>query len=617
MSGRKKPPGETPGGFCFWGYWRWRQKGPLYRRAPAHIYPFVIAQNHLKFGHMSRPERSWWLATNLRVIIPLAVLLFVILLAQSILEYRAGRKAALDLLSNQAGTLIHSVSTAAEKGLLAYESQQARITAHLYTVGEMVERLSAIREVKQRELDEILQNNDLALLQLVDSNCMPILTATSYKYSIDELRVTAIKCEDFDPERPRAFFGFVNLSPDIHLFSAVTIFPDTRAVIAGVDAEELLLMRRAFGAGSLIEALSQGPGLKYAAILEGISILAASRNFPSGSLDNWYYSGAPADSTISTRIKPVENNADIFEVLSPFYIGGRSSGQIVVGLDTAYLNQLTSQLRKDIIWRSGLFLFVAILVVSGILIRQNYRLLSDEYNIIQEDVRRLEADHALSAKLTAMGELASGVAHEIRNPLNAISVIIQRLKREFEPKFDDAEYSELTDIIQKETDRINDSVKQFLTLARPPVLNRTEANLNECVAHVTTLFKPRAEQKGCRLDVALGNIPQISFDTELCGQALLNLLDNALAAVDSNGRISIKTYRRGRACFLEVADNGPGIADKDKERVFDLYYTTKPTGTGIGLPNVLRIVKEHGGRVEVLDNRGGGTIFRMEFPIAQ
>jgi signal transduction histidine kinase len=565
---------------------------------------------------MQDSRQSRRLATNLRLIVPLAILLFVILLAQSILEYRAGRKAAVDLLSNQAETLIHSVSTAAEKGLLAYESQQTRITAHLYTIGEMIERLSAIREVGRRELDEILQSNDLVLLQLVDNNCMPILTATSYRHPLDELLVTAIKCEDFDPERPRAFVGFVNLGPDIHLFATVTIFPDKRAVIAGVDAEELLLMRRAFGAGSLIEALSQSPGLKYTAILEGISVLAASRNFPSGSMDNWYYSGSPADSTVTTRIKRVSDSGnDIFEVLSPFYIGNQPSGQIVVGLDTAYLDQLTSQLRKDIIWRSGLFLFVAILLISGILIRQNYRILSNEYKVMQEDVRRLEADRALSAKLAAMGELASGVAHEIRNPLNAISVIIQRLKREFEPKCDDAEYRELTGIIQKETDRINESVKQFLTLARPPVLNRTEANLNDCVAHAASLFRPRAEAQKCRLKVATGDMPQLNFDPELCGQALLNLLENALAAVDSNGLISMNTYRRGKACFLEIADNGSGIPDFNKERVFDLYYTTRPTGTGMGLPNVLRIVKEHGGRVEVIDNPGGGTIFRLEFPI--
>jgi signal transduction histidine kinase len=565
---------------------------------------------------MRESKISWRLTASWRVIIPLIILLFLILLAQSILEYRAGRKAALDLLSNQAETLIHSVSTAAEKGLLAYESQQKRTTEHLYMIGEMVERISAFHGVTQRELDEILKNNELALLQLVDSNCMPLLTATSYKRAIDELRITAIKCEDFDPERPRAFIGFVNLSPDIRLFAAVTIFRDRRAVIAGVNADELQQMRRAFGAGGTIDALSHIPGLKYIAIIDGISILAASKNFPADSLDNWYYAGTPADTAITTRVKQeAQNNNDVFEALSTFYMQGQPSGKIVVGLETGYLYKLTSQLRNDIIWRSGLFLFVAILAVSAILISQNYKLLSGEYKAIQEDVRRLEADRALSAKLAAMGELASGVAHEIRNPLNAIGVIIQRLKREFDPKNDIAEYRELIDIVQKETERINGSVKQFLTLARPPVLNKTRADLNDCVAHVTSLFKPRAEEKGCRFDIALGTLPQIDIDTDLCHQALLNLFENALAEVDSDGRIEAKTYRKGKTCFLEISDNGPGIPDDKKERVFDLYYTTKPSGTGMGLPTVLRIVKEHGGRMDILDRPGGGTIFRMEFPI--
>jgi signal transduction histidine kinase len=260
---------------------------------------------------------------------------------------------------------------------------------------------------------------------------------------------------------------------------------------------------------------------------------------------------------------------------------------------------------------------VALLTVSGVLIRQNFRLLSKEHKAIQEDVRRLEADRVLSAKLAAMGELASGVAHEIRNPLNAISVIIQRLRREFTPTCDNAEYRELTDIIQKETDRINDTVKQFLTLARPPVLNKTKANLNDCIRHVTSLFQTRAIEKQCGVNVTIDELPDVNIDIDLCRQAVLNLLENALAAVDSNGRIGVKTYRDGEVCVVEVADNGPGIPESAKERVFDLYYTTKPAGTGMGLPTVLRIVKEHGGRIEVDDNPGGGTIFRMEFPIEQ
>jgi signal transduction histidine kinase len=552
----------------------------------------------------------------LRVIIPLAALLFVIILAQSILEYRAGRQAAVDLLSNQAGALIQSISAAAEKGLFAYESQQARITAHLYTIGEMIERLDALKEITQTELENILRANDLELLQLVDNNCMPLLTAISHGAPVEDLRVTAIKCENFDPERPEAFVGFVNLSPDIHVFAAVTIFDDRRAVIAGVDAEQLLAMRRAFGAGSIIESLSQNPGLRYVAILEGISILAASRNFPSAAPDNWYFAQAPNDSSFVTRVKR-DTGGDIFEVLSPFYMAGQRSGQIVIGLSTEYLDALSSKLRTDIIWRSALFLFVAILIISGILINQNYKLLTREYKNIKDEVRRLEADRALSAKLAAMGELASGVAHEIRNPLNAIGVIIQRLRREFAPQRDEAEYRELVDIIQKETDRINESVKQFLTLARPPMLNKTRANLNDCIMSVAAMYEPCAREKKCGLTVATGDIPDIEIDTELCHQAAVNLFDNALSAVGPSGRIAVRTFREDNSCIIEVADNGVGIPDDKKERVFDLYYTTKATGTGMGLPTVLRIVKEHGGRVVVLDNPGGGTIVRLEFPIGR
>ena len=558
------------------------------------------------------------LVTNLRLIVPSAILLFVIILAQSLLEYRSGRKAALDLLSNQAEALIHTVSIAAEKGLYAYESQQARITEHLYTIGEMIERIAKLKPLTQQELDDILRVNDISILQLVDSDCLPLLTARSTEMAIEDVHITAIKCEDFDPERPQSFVGFVNLNPNLHVFAAVTIFHDRRAIIAGVNADDLLAMRRAFGAGSIIEALSQSPGLEYAAILDGISVLAASQEFPSSALDNWYFSQSSADSAFQTRTKNASaGNRDVFEVLSSFYMAAQPSGQIVIGLSTEYLDFLSSKLRSDIIWRSALFLFVALLAISAVIVRQNYRLLSKELGVMKDDVRRLEADRALGAKLSAMGELASGVAHEIRNPLNAISVIIQRLKREFEPKRDEAEYTELIDVIHKETERINNSVKQFLTLARPPVLNKTDSDINDCVRQVATLYEPCAREKKCELNISAGDIPPMNIDKELCRQAIVNLFDNALSAVDHDGLITVKTYRKGKTCFLDVADNGPGIPDEKKERVFDLYFTTKPTGTGMGLPTVLRIVKEHGGRVNVLDNPGGGTIFRLEFPLEQ
>ncbi len=294
---------------------------------------------------------------------------------------------------------------------------------------------------------------------------------------------------------------------------------------------------------------------------------------------------------------------------------GEHYGDIVIGIDTGYLSLLTSKLRRDIFWRSMLFLFVAVAAIGGFLTRQNYRHLSHKYLEIQEDVQALERDRATSARLVAMGELASGVAHEIRNPLNAIKVIVQRLQREFEPKSDAAEYRELTDVVRKETDRINGTIEQFLKLARPPVLRKTTSDMNDCIKEVAALFEPRAREKACALGLELGELPPLCFDAELCRQAILNLLENALAAVPAGGRIEIKTYKKGSACHIDVSDDGPGVPDDEKGRVFDLYYTTKPTGTGIGLPTVLRIVKEHGGRMELLDAPSGGALFRVELPI--
>ena len=260
-------------------------------------------------------------------------------------------------------------------------------------------------------------------------------------------------------------------------------------------------------------------------------------------------------------------------------------------------------------------MIMAIVVLAGVILRQNYRLLSDQHAEIQKDVQRLEADKTLSAKLVAMGELAGGVAHEIRNPLNAIRVIIQRLEREFEPQSNKEEYKEFTAIIRKETDKINESIKNFLALDKPPVLHKSHIYLNAVLMDVMTLFQPRAQAKGCSVKSDLGKLPLMNLDAELLQQAILNLLENSLAAVNSSGLIEIKTYVDENRCYLEITDNGPGISDDEKSRVFDIYYTTKPTGTGMGLPTVLRIIKEHGGRIDLLDSHLGGALFRLELPI--
>ncbi len=519
-------------------------------------------------------------------------------------------------MNNEVKALILSVAKASEKGLVAYEIQQDKITGHLYTIAEMIDRLDRIGRLENSEFQEIAAGNNLPILMIFDSMGRLERAAASDSAILSPAYIQRAVIDILSGKLARLPLGILDIGGNSPRSFAVALARSRGgAIVVGIDAGELLTLRKTFGAGSVIDDISQSPGVEYAAIFRSGQLVVASRNFQADSVDSWYLSDSLAAGNVKTRVKRLPGNDGVFEAVAPFTVAGDLFGDIVIGIDGSYLGLLTAKLRRDILWRSILFLIVAIVALAGVILRQNYWLLTGQYAEIQKEVQMLEADKVLSAKLVAMGELAGGVAHEIRNPLNAIRVIIQRLEREFRPQTDEAEYKDLTAIIRKETDKINDSVKNFLTLARPPVLHKSISDINSCIRGVVALFQPRAENKGCAIRTDFGDLPNMQFDTELMHQAILNLLENALAAQDSRGIIAIKTFREDKRCIIEVADSGPGIKDDDKARVFDLYYTTKASGTGMGLPMVLRIIKEHGGRIELSDNPPGGALFRMELPL--
>lgn len=553
---------------------------------------------------------------NLKSIIALAAILFVIILFQSILEYRSGRKAVISLLNNQAGALIISVARASEKGIISYETQQIRLRNQLFTIADMLDRLDRNGQLTNSELTNIAQTDSLIGLTITDKSGRIIFPDKGHPNLLVELPADAITAI-LEKKSARHALNFIEMPSGLKAFAAAIRGSRGGAIIVAFDAAELLRIRQKLGAGSVIEDIGNSPGVEYAGIINKGYILAASKKLAGESLDTWAGSTDSTATSLKTRIRKIPGNSDrdVYEAIGPFTVDGQWRGNILIGMNTEYLNSLDNKLQSDIFWRSLLLLIIAITAISVIWLHQNYRVVSIQYNEILQDVQRLERDKAISSRQVAMGELASGVAHEIRNPLNAIRVIIQRLQREFTPQNDQAEYSQLTDIIRKETDRINGTIEQFLNFAKPPILNKETANLNDCLKDIVALVEPRVKSKNCSLKTEYGVMPLLKFDSELCRQAFLNLLENALAAVADNGKISIKTYRENNNCVVEVADNGPGIPENDKQRVFDLYYTTKPGGTGLGLPTVLRIVREHGGRLDLLNSPFGGALFRMELPL--
>ncbi|MEW6749403.1 MAG: ATP-binding protein [Candidatus Latescibacterota bacterium] len=229
-----------------------------------------------------------------------------------------------------------------------------------------------------------------------------------------------------------------------------------------------------------------------------------------------------------------------------------------------------------------------------------------EHRALEEEVRRRE-------RLAAMGQLAAGVAHEVRNPLNAIGLIVQRLEREFEPQADRDEYLGLVRTVRGEVARVNRIVQQFLEYSRPPALDLQEADLEGILDEALQVAAARAGTRGVALERRFGGVGPVRLDPEQVKQAVLNLLDNAVEATEE-GHVEVATRLLDGWVAVEVRDTGRGIAPEHRERVFDLYFTTRPNGTGLGLSLVHRIVAEHGGRVEVRSQVGEGTVFTVLLP---
>jgi signal transduction histidine kinase len=247
-------------------------------------------------------------------------------------------------------------------------------------------------------------------------------------------------------------------------------------------------------------------------------------------------------------------------------------------------------------------------------LRRRYGALSERHARAEEALRRRD-------RLAAMGELASTVAHEIRNPLNAVGLTAQRLRREFlgsppdgATAADRAEAEELLGVMADETKRIDRIVQQFLDFARPPALRVEPTDLGALVRDLGERLRAHAESRGLSLETDTAAAGVARVDPAQLRQALDNLVRNAVEATPEGGRVSVvaRTGRGGHT--IDVGDTGRGIEPDHRARLFDLYFTTKPEGTGVGLAVTQQIVAAHGGAIEVESEPGKGTTMTVRLP---
>ena len=231
-----------------------------------------------------------------------------------------------------------------------------------------------------------------------------------------------------------------------------------------------------------------------------------------------------------------------------------------------------------------------------------------------ESFQKFESQWDLSKKLADLGRITSGIAHEVKNPLNAMVIHLEILRSKLESGNSDPRPQ--LEILDSEIKRLDRVVQTFLNFTWPVEVHLQPIDLNTIVTQVTALASTEAQERGVTINKQLDpGAPVIKGDSDLLKQTLLNVIINGCQAMPEGGPLKVATSRgQDGSARITIADRGIGIAEEDQERIFNLYYTTKKGGTGIGLAQAFRAVQLHGGVIRFDSQVGVGTTFEIILP---
>lgn len=264
--------------------------------------------------------------------------------------------------------------------------------------------------------------------------------------------------------------------------------------------------------------------------------------------------------------------------------------------------EFSTPLRNQILQLAILFVVFILVAVGGFLSFLTLRGLKDS----QKELRRSE-------RLAALGRMAAGVAHELRNPLSSIKGLAMLIKSG--GKKGRGSIGENVDLLVGEVDRLNRGIEELLDYAKPEQLKISPVNVNDVIKKTSSLLAVDLDSQNIQLDLQLDpEIPDIAADEDKLNRLLLNLSLNGIQAMEKDGCLVISTRSEGKTVIISVADNGPGIPADHMKKIFDPYFTTKRVGTGLGLAMCSKIVEEHGGEITISSTVNKGTVVIVKLP---
>jgi len=394
-------------------------------------------------------------------------------------------------------------------------------------------------------------------------------------------------------------------------FIALRRKDNSGTVVINLDKEGLIYWSLKVAVERGVNKIGEGHGIAYMQIFNDKnkllgSIGKANENFTN---DDFNFKDILAGNVKISSRKVDSAEGKILDMAAPLKLNEKVVCVVRIGLDRGSMDKIIAENRLNI------FIFMVFVVIIALL---SMWLLYHDQNRHLAGIVDMERRLEKAERLSALGQLAAGVAHEIRNPLNAISMAAQRLKRDFTPldsaKADD--FQNLSGVIKDEIKRLDGIIEEFLSFSKSRRLALSDFSLTEVLQKIVNLIREEASASGITIETKWRLSPVvIPMDINKLQQAFLNLIKNAMESITAAGNITITVDKEGKNYIVvSISDTGCGMNAEEIERIFSPEYTTKEKGVGLGVPLASEIIRGHGGDIRVISRKGEGTTFEVVLP---
>jgi signal transduction histidine kinase len=522
-----------------------------------------------------------------------------ILIVNSYILIDRTRSNLIEIYWKQGELIVKTIAYSARQSIGTVELTPQQVNRHIkktaLKIDEADERAGGIT---QADLDDLLIETKLKSIAILDASGTPRITATGQDDPDKDFTIPAEneKLQEFD-----------------HLPKQITIKRQKQpgAIRLTLTPRKFVSIRTRIGLQILIASLENHNIIQSITFIDNnFRVIGDSDPNRLGMTEEEPEYLDVLKSGVSYYFR--DSDEGIITFIHPLNYTNDSRGILKIAYPIARIDSIYKNIFKNVIVNSGVVFLIAI-IAAIIAVKLNNRNL-DKIELMEKKIRENE-------KLASLANLTAGVAHEIRNPLNSVSIIIQRLQFEFTPNREEdlEEYGSLTDLLKQEVDRINLIITDFLDFAKPFEPKKSEFNINEFIREGFALMSPEAEENGVNLIINTGT-DDVSFlgDQEKLTQVLINILRNAIEASARYDTITIESHiTHSKQWLLEIKDDGMGIPKENLNHIFDIYFTTKKTGTGLGLYICRKIIRAHKGNIDLWPNPSSGITVSIQLPFLE